>query len=338
MKAAILKTKPGARFHFGEYAPFMETFLHHTSSFPHSDTIFSALVNLCASVWPEDTKRLIALFVEGKVRISSGLFCFEGNKDYLFFFPKPVFYTVHAEDWRKKIKKLEWVSKGIWARGLEPLDDTFLIDNRFICLQDEWNSIHSDKPDGFIPYKTLTRPQVQVHTETTEDNLYHQTDVVIGGGRGLKVHYYILIDDDQLPDQDKKWVTALFNMLTDTGLGGQRSTGCGLFDDIHWVNVSIPVSDNADHFVNLSLLSPNESSLNQYLSYKLVIRGGRINEREQMKKLRMICEGALLGSDVKGRIVDLSTKGNARYLRYGMSINLPVHYELSETENKNENQ
>ena len=94
MNAVILKCKPFSAFHFGQVAVDADTSLNDTSEFLHSDTLFSAIINLAARVYPSEVNTLLALFghndVLPKVRLSSGFYCLQKGESFLYFLPKPL--------------------------------------------------------------------------------------------------------------------------------------------------------------------------------------------------------------------------------------------------------
>ena len=77
MRAIILQCPRGARFHFGNIALDENTSLNDTAIHPHSDTLFSALINTAAKMDQSLTQQLVDDFAAGNVRISSGFFCLE---------------------------------------------------------------------------------------------------------------------------------------------------------------------------------------------------------------------------------------------------------------------
>jgi len=327
MKAVILKTKPGSVFHFGEYTPFAETFLDYTSAFPHSDTIFSAIVNIYDQVWPEDTVNFINSFSRGEISLSSGMFYFKGKHKSIFFLPRPVLFLISNQDDWKKYKNVEWISTGVWEHGIN--ENTVIVSKKFVCLKEEWDTLTSDNPESFRAYEIRTSPHVKVHSPVKEDSYYMQSDITILGNNDVEVGYYFMIDISGINDMEEKRLKTVVNLLSDTGLGGQRTCGCGLFENIKWIDNPLPAPDSDDdkYYVNLSLVSP-EDEIDKIIAYRVVIRGGRYSGEGYLKKVMMLHEGAVFNKKIAGRIVDISPEGNNKILRYGIGFFHPVKKKL----------
>ncbi|MEL7221923.1 MAG: hypothetical protein AAGJ93_11430, partial [Bacteroidota bacterium] len=74
MQAIILKCPRGARFHFGNVAMDENTSLDDTAIYPHSDTLFSAIISTAFLLAPEKAPELIEAFSASKVIHSSAFF------------------------------------------------------------------------------------------------------------------------------------------------------------------------------------------------------------------------------------------------------------------------
>lgn len=324
MKAVIFRTNPGSSFHFGDYVPFGETFLDHTTAYPHSDTLFSALVNIYNQVWPDETVKFIGHFRSGKIRLSSGMFCFRGKKKTLFFLPRPAMMKIENDIERKELKHVEWVSTGVWDKGMVKNQS---VGKRFACLSEEWSDLTGGDPALFSAYQINPVPRVMIHSRTREDTLYQQTNVTLCGSADVDVCYYFLAEYDELDPEGKEKLETVISLLPDTGLGGQRTTGCGFFEGLDWAESPLPDVRDEAFYVNLGLLSP-DNELQNCLAYRVMTRGGRRTEKNQLKKLLMIREGSVFCRKPTGRIADLSSEGNSSFLRYGMPLSWPVGKRL----------
>ena len=326
MRAVILLAKPGSSFHFGDYTPFGETFLDHTSAFPHSDTIFSALVNIHNQVWPDETEKFVMLFREGKIRISSGMFCFRGKNKTVFFLPRPMMMKLENQEDRKRLKQVEWISTGIWEKGMVD-QEVKTPGKRFACFTEEWNNLTSISPEIFTAYEMNSLPRVKIHSTTREDTLYQQTNITLCGSSDVSISYYFLADCNDVDPEAKNKLETVISLLADTGLGGQRTSGCGFFEDIEWSVNPLPKITDDVFYVNLGLLLPGED-LRNCLAYRVMTRGGRKTEEGQLKKILMIREGALSTKTPRGNIADLSAGGKGKFLRYGMPVCWPVNKKV----------
>ena len=131
----------------------------------------------------------------------------------------------------------------------------------------------------------------------------------------------------------------MIRLLGDTGLGGERSTGMGLFEAVEfrdWTCSIPPASDHAPVQLSLSLVCPcDPTELDRFLAYQTTIRGGGILPRSgqaMRKRQRMLTEGSLHRDQVEGMIVDLSPEGTDLahpILRYGRNLSIPIHPDLT---------
>lgn len=341
MKAIILKCKPNAQFHLGKIAIDEDTSLNETSEIIHSDTLFSALVNVYDKIFG-DTNDFIALFEKGNIKISSCFYCLELEKEtqldkkFIYFLPKPIHYNLVdvGSDNRKAFKKVKYISLGVWEAGTKPdaFETLTKIDNKFVCLQ---NEVSKGKAANLQIYNEIDLPKVAVHKPTKKDSIYYQTNIQIAdnGNTDIKPHFYFLLEDEQLDEVQKNRLNTCLHVLADTGIGGERSTGCGTFEGIEIRDFNIKV-ENATNHVAISLISPQDKAeLGGIMCYQTITRGGRRigieSARTYLKQVRMVAEGALLGhKNVKGKLVDISPERVAKksFLRNGLTFSLPIKY------------
>ena len=201
--------------------------------------------------------------------------------------------------------------------------DPIIVSNNFAVKKYEWEKLSDKKLQNFSAFSVKTVPMVMIHSLTQEDSFYHQSNITIEGDADINVSYYFLLDDEKISDNDHKKLLTTVKLLPDTGIGGQRTTGCGLFEDVMIINNPLPTTEFKGNYVSLGLLSPG-NDLDKLLAYRLITRGGRSVERGKLKKAMMISEGALMSGDIPGQILDLSPSGDGSHLRYGMSINWPI--------------
>ena len=129
MQAYILKSRKGARFHFGKslgnYSTEESNALQDTSEYLHSDTLWSALVSVWAMCKPETVANFIDECKAGNFKISSAFYHVEykDKKDKpVFFLPKPVSLNLYSFDKPKELKRIKMISLGVWQNGLSPED------------------------------------------------------------------------------------------------------------------------------------------------------------------------------------------------------------------------
>lgn len=147
MNAVILKCPQPSKFRFGKVGLDVNSSLSRTETLIHSDTLFSAIVSIAATVCPDRIVEIISWFSSGEVAISSAFYCMrkkKKNKDedkkeetYIYFLPKPACYELFdqtdrkQEDSkeqdqntkkRKQVRKVKFVSKAVWEKGWLPED------------------------------------------------------------------------------------------------------------------------------------------------------------------------------------------------------------------------
>jgi len=340
MHAIILKCRPNSMYHFGQVAIDADTSLNDTSIIPHSDTIFSAMINLAARIFSEfELNNFLNLFGVGglvpKIKISSGFYCLENSKGgFLYFLPKPISFNLEKSDNHKDLKKVQFISKSVWENGLKPSEwdsKCIIIDKKFVVTLEEAEQFHLQISSKL--FSEISLPKVAVHKKTKEDSIYYQTNIQIVEFEKVefekknRVHFYFLLEKNDLTDQETQQLNTIINFLPFEGIGGERSTGCGLFDGFSEENFEIKINETLK-FISVSLINPNsELEFKSFENYLIKIRGGRRigdSEGKFLKKVNMISEGAVINSKVRGRIVSISPQSiNQPYLRNGICLALP---------------
>jgi CRISPR-associated protein Csm4 len=335
-QAIILKCSPQSRFHFGRVAIDADTSLNDSSMMPHSDTLFSAMIHLSARLFETETEvnNFVELFgkdaLEPKIRLSSGFYCLENAAgEFLYFLPKPLNFNLIKTDNHKDLKKIQFISKSVWEQGLKPADwvtKCKIIDKKFVVTNLEFDAFKLSEQDKF--FKEISLPKVTVHKEDKKGTFFYQTTVqIMPLENGSKVHFYFLLETENLTDAENKALNQVLFLLPYEGIGGERTTGCGLFLGITKRAFNLQVADN-QHFVCVSLVNPNSNEeFKSFQNYQIVTRGGRQigqSDHQFLKKVNMIAEGAVVANAIRGRIVSIAPTGmTTPYLRNGISMTLP---------------
>lgn len=332
MKAIILKCRSGSRFHLGESVNHRDTVLHNTSEHIHSDVLFGSFISAMAKTHPHKLDSFKQHFINEKIRFSSALYCIkEKNADkYLFLLPKPVSLNLlKLEDCLdyKAIKKVKFISKGVFEKGLQPNDwfsnQCTMPNNISVFLKEEFTE---NNPE-FSLYNKVDLQKVKIHSDESEGNLYSQTDIMLMGTEKYEVNWYFLLDE-QLPNEDRDIFYKTLELMAINGIGGERSTGCGAIEDMEIIeDFSIDIHHPSDKHVLLSLAFPLESETNQYLLYKTKTRGGMwYDAKKRLKHIMAIEEGCILNGSISPQIIDLS-ENNYPYWKYGGNISYPLPIE-----------
>lgn len=334
----MLIPESGAHFHLGERE------LDDTSDILHADTLFSALANVYEmALSGADT--LIGLMNSGKLRFSSGFYAVKFDKRSIFFLPKPP-VEYQSPDARKKLKKVRYISLGVWKRFLNTFDyqnlqkpscslDLLsfpLIGGEFVYTEEELAGV--EQLDNKVFRSIQTAPKVKVHTTDDDDRLYHETTVqftpILLENGYIQGSFYLFFEHTLAPDELKEFLAAI-RILADEGIGGQRSSGRGQFASVELVDVDLPSITHPVLYLGLSLISlTSDAEFHQgLLDYELVQRGGgslgkKGIEEKHRRQARFVREGALLRQNIQGRFVDVSPEQNGIILRNGFNFAIPI--------------
>jgi CRISPR-associated protein Csm4 len=222
----------------------------------------------------------------------------------------------------KKIKKIKFISKGVWESGLllenwfEPEKCTLLQNESIVALKSE-----IDKP--FKIFSTETNPKVRARNIADKnDSYYYQTDLFLLGNEEYNVNWYF-VAKNHLPENLQSNFEKVMETLVNLGIGGERSSGCGHLTEYQTVDFNIEIKDTTYHS-SLSLIAPNENELSKNSLYQVIKRGGRFLETgKSLPTIQMLLEGAVFDTEIKGRIVELNDK--PPILRYGLNLSIPLH-------------
>ncbi|MBW6536427.1 MAG: hypothetical protein K0B11_15565 [Mariniphaga sp.] len=326
MQAIILKSKPGTRFRFGEALGAFTEETHNaqksTSKYLHSDTLWSALVSVWALACPDSLENFFVACNEGKFKLSSAYYCVEYKSNNIFFLPKPVSLNFFKTEEPKRLKRIKFISKGVWEQGVLP--DDWFNSNKCILLQNE----------SVVALKTEVSEQIKLFEIVTnyknrardvsnrEDAFYYETDLYLLSDKNYKTDWYFLIENNLHEDLASDFQKVMENLIH-FGIGGERSTGCGSLTDFIEVSYSIDIK-SYKYKASVSLIAPRKNALAENLYYQIIKRGGRFLEKgKSLPMMQMLLEGAILETDIEGRIVKLNDE--PPILRYGLNMSIPVH-------------
>lgn len=370
MDAIILKCPRNGRFHFGIAAPDNDTALSQTSDCFHSDMLFSALINIAAKIF-DDSKvdNFVNAFRAGNIQISSGSYCLDIYRTYenernfkrIYFLPKPVHLDVlnpnNTE--RKKVKRVQYISKAIWEKGIVPKDWTkrkcYNVDGKFQLMSEEINESLGNFINGF--FKKPTEPKIADHNRKRVNNIFAQTDIHLQTTEikekqlvqfenlknyRVEPHFYFLLNYSEEGKQFQPMMDLILNVLPDEGLGGAISTGCGQILGIekeeNWTLNFDKTEAATNQMVSLSLVAPNTSENANLLAGEMIIRGGRnTSDFGTLKRIKMVKAGAVIQNSLKGKMPNI-LNSNAKevkakvekgekiipFLRYGKAFPLAI--------------
>jgi len=349
MKAIILKTKPYSMFRLGAGS------LNETDSIIHSDTLFSAIINIHSKVF-DNTEQFIELFEKGTIKISSAfpMLMDKDNCNKIFFLPKPELNYKTLGNIKDE-KKITYLSLEVFKQAKEIVKNKIAFtDNNYFTTIGRRYSVSKKEIDtknelnGFISKRVM--PKTKVHSTTQDDSFYHETDIQLSplefvndnNRTFLMPHFYFLYELDGSEEIKNKFLTCL-RILADEGVGGERSTGKGQLEEILETEIDLNLSNSSSKKILLSLCNPNtQEEFDSFENYDIVIRGGGSvsfdteddkdeNKPEygdyRKKQVRMIVEGSLFIGNCEGRLVDVSpAKGSEehKYFRNGKCFSIPL--------------
>lgn len=334
MEAVILKCRPGSRFHLGLSAMRQNETLTDTAEIIHSDVLFGAFINAVVQRFPDDIQKWKVHFENGNIRFSSAFYCVEHKGSFIYLLPKPVSLNSYKvsehkemEIAHKQLKKVRFLSKGVWERQLLPGEwftansQCILPENRAVFLREEFGDVEPK----FKLSEKADIPKVKVRKDSEKDNLYTQTDLVIMGNEEMMVHWYFLWENDGLNEIEKSNAIRLIEQMAETGVGGERSTGCGHIEKVVFDPAfAIKQDVTGDLFASMSLIIPRETEKEHLLAYQVLQRGGMYyGADKRIKMVNALAEGTVLNKKNLGQIVDLSTS-EKKHWRCGISFSIPL--------------
>lgn len=303
--------------------------MDRTSTIIHSDTLFSALSNALIKLLGGEKFSTL----EEKLIISS---LFPGLKEStreILFLPMPnIPIRIEESTEYKKYKKIQWISLEAFRlliKGFDKEDKIIRLDStkgfaflnsKSLITEVEFEGIGEEV--NFID--TILEPKVSLSRETQEPNLYFQENlglypVKTSTNKELVPFLYFLKTKDS--ELDSLFLPAL-NLFIEEGLGGERTTGKGIFDCYETEELDLP--DNGSFEVTLSLTLPRKEEIGNLIYYQLAKRDGFIYYQKatnfRKKTHFKIREGALVKSPYLGENVDVSPRKDMRVISYGRSL------------------
>ena len=321
MRFTICKLTFKSPMHLGE----REGWYEGTETFIHSDTLFSAFCHSYLLLYGQERlEALLRKFVEGSppFLISSA---FPYWKDELYF-PVPKNQLPKEKD----IKKISFVSQ----KGFEALTDGQTLDMTYTSI----NTIPA-KEEPRYPWKIENVPRIALSrlTNHPDGNFFHFGEVTYFEDAGL---FFIL----HLREQDlRKEFEAAINLMSDEGIGGDRSSGKGLMRKPYSTEIELAVSQGADGTVSLSVYYPDPKEIPSLAQgfYQLLERKGYIyspyGQSLRKKSVRMFTEGSVFPANKnrKGRLIDVTPQAfqHHKVYRYGLFFGIPCKLEVEKHEN-----
>lgn len=323
MDVYIYKLKFRGPTHFGDTGVDLENVSERVSS----DTLFSALINAGIINGICDTD-FIDKFIQHPPFIISSLFLFSGD---IYFLPRPMDNSHISKELKKQmgkeLKKLKWLT-------LEGFKKWISWDNLTEDDVKDMEAFQSRYKDGF---ETEIRPRVSLDRITQSSNIYHCGYIYFKEDAGL--YGLVYFNDLSTVDRFKELLIA----LGETGLGGEKTYACGMFEVIKFEKASgifkEILESKVSRYTLLSLYHPaqdeKESISDNLIAYDVIkkmgwITTGRYALPLKRKSVGFIREGSVSRNNLKGTLVDV-TPDNAppeilshRVYRNGYAFTVPI--------------
>jgi CRISPR-associated protein Csm4 len=319
LKLAALKMV----FHSGVHLGSREGALEETDYFIHSDTLYSAFFHGYRLLYGQESlERMLWLFLEDAppFLISSAFPFWEG----ILYLPTPK-NQITAD---KKAKKVVYLDRTSWSLLLTGTSLMEVLSNPDTSTIPR-TGITSGSGEDKQPWKLVDAPRVGLDRRTNHpgERYFHCGEVHYEDRSGL----YCIVDirnrDYQRPFE------AVWRLLADEGLGGDRTVGKGHFRYPVIEEFSLEVPNDAKGSVAISLYYPSakERSGFQESAYDLVERRGYIYSPEgqslRRKTVSMFTEGSVFPSppERKGALVNVTPSVfNAHHVyRSGIFFGMP---------------
>ncbi len=326
MKVVKLYPYKNTKFHFGKVS------LDVDDTIFHSDSLFSALVNLWVKLFGDSQ---VKEFIDSFPKISSLFYGYKVDDDNeLFFLPRPLFFPIPkilAKKDRKLTKKVKFISLGVYELSFngnwEQVEDVIINNDKdCIYLKKECKNMNLTLFSSDVDEKVSIDRQ---RGTSKDEHLYTISSIIPDD----KTFFYFLYDgESKLFSQLLKNIEVMnTNKCISLALGGELSIGYGSLDSIAIKAVTLPSKDSG-FFTNLSVVFPTKDEIEKAKAYTLLERKGWVYLSTLRKKpLYAFAEGSIFQGNVEGNIVNVSPSKNLPAFRYGKAFLIPL--KVNDNEN-----
>ena len=338
MREEIVHLHPRGAFHLGERGIGLE----ETADVIHADTLHAALCVAWATLFDQDEMAAALLKADDPPLLLSSAFPFAGP---VRFYPRPLLPLAAAAPldpaFLRQLKEVRFVSEGVLCRLLGerayPQAVEAIHGGTALLLADEAEALRAHAGvrtlEGLRFWEVSRVPRVALDVRSGRSNIWHFGRVAFRQGAGF--FFRVRYRDEALADRFR----AAVRLLGDTGLGGDRSSGHGLFRATF--EPAEPLGEaNADHFVTLAPVYPPRDQVQALLGpdarYHWLTRGGWIGGATptpyRRRGVRLLAEGAFLAgrpAALWGALADVTPEETPeplphRVYRYGFAFPVGV--------------
>lgn len=287
--------------------------LEKTETYIPADTLFSAICQTWTTFYNAQT---LNTFLKGYVKTSNQLpFMLTSAFPYasdIYLYPRPLTWYEKT----KESKGVRFVSQSIFQNIITGNPPSFckdhLINDGVVWVssaeKERLKTLYcNDEDDKVAIWETNIRPRVTIGSRNAGSEIWHVETVQFNDHCGL---WFAAKFDNDITKQN---IETLLRVLGDTGVGGERNAGYGMFD-FEKAKIEMPQVKTADHFITLSRMSPKSSvQLGQLLTgnvaYNLIELSGRMTNTDsdtRRKQIHLMTEGSVLHTEEEpvGRLVD----------------------------------
>ncbi|MGB9628153.1 MAG: type III-A CRISPR-associated RAMP protein Csm4, partial [Thermodesulfobacteriota bacterium] len=185
-----------------------------------------------------------------------------------------------------------------------------------------------------FPWKMENVPRVGLSRWTSHpgENFFHFGQVTYQSDAGL----FLLVDFKDI--SFKKKLLATFNLLAHEGIGGDRTSGKGLFCKPEILEIKINIPEYFDGVYSISIYYPLKTEIPgiERGFYELEDRKGYIyspsGQSLRRRSIRIFAEGSVFPTEKKriGSIVDVTPEAfdSHKVYRYGYIFSIPCRLEV----------
>jgi CRISPR-associated protein Csm4 len=321
-KTIIYKLSPRGPFHIGGSGIGIEK----TWEFIHSDTLFSAIV----SAWRSLGEKMDS---DGNMELLEPFFSQSSNLPFrlssafpyacnVLLYPAPKIKSGTDKEERKAQFVSSMILRSGKIGGIPKQSSKVYVDEcEKNCVPDViWKSGYS----AIVPRVTIDRIN-------SASAIYHCGEVVFSDDCGL--YFWVELIDESYENH----LNRAIEFLSEAGIGGERSIGCGQFTYSKPESISLPIVDDPNMDMTLSLYHPTchevKAGVLDGSAYELVNRRGWLRSpdggAQRRKSVKMLSEGSVFSqSSFVGDISDVKPdewKPHPIY-EYGLAFKLPIRW------------
>ena len=130
--------------------------------------------------------------------------------------------------------------------------------------------------------------------------------------------FYFLLDFSGLNHELTNRVFSSIKLIIDEGIGGKRSTGCGLVDDIDIKDIdekfeyfNLFNNEDKEYFTNISLVYPSVEEIENVRFFSIYGRSGFVysveNISQRFNDVNFIGEGAIFDKKIRGKLIQVAS-------------------------------